>query len=186
VSDASRGSYLSPEPLLQNPNWVESELQSGHQVPAYAYARNNPVRYVDPDGLQVAIPFPIPWPALPSALPYAAFLATVGPLGAVGAAHINGVGAFHDPPAGIPYPPVVPPALPHPASEPGVSDLPAPVCTDASGESKRQRRKRCWKEKNDFYEMCVKFSCNPADFECTRICADDSELAYQECLKGGG
>ena len=43
--------YLSPEPLLQDPSWVAGELQSGYQVPAYSYARNNPVRYVDPTGL---------------------------------------------------------------------------------------------------------------------------------------
>jgi hypothetical protein len=43
-------SYLSPEPLLQSPKWVRSELVGGHQVPTYAYARNNPVAYVDPTG----------------------------------------------------------------------------------------------------------------------------------------
>lgn len=44
------GSYLSPEPLLQNPWWVRRELKAGHQVLPYGYARNNPVRYVDPSG----------------------------------------------------------------------------------------------------------------------------------------
>jgi hypothetical protein len=43
--------YLSPEPLLQDPKWVSEELQSGHQVPAYSYARNNPLPYTDPTGL---------------------------------------------------------------------------------------------------------------------------------------
>ena len=47
--------YLSPEPLLQDPKWVSEELQSGHQVPAYSYARNNPIRYVDPIGLHAWI-----------------------------------------------------------------------------------------------------------------------------------
>ncbi|MCU0697390.1 MAG: RHS repeat-associated core domain-containing protein [Myxococcaceae bacterium] len=49
--DASTGRYLSPEPLLQSPTWVANELRSGHQVPTYAYARNNPVRFTDPKGL---------------------------------------------------------------------------------------------------------------------------------------
>ena len=47
--------YLSPEPLLQNPNWVASQLRSGRQVPSYSYALNNPVRYADRDGLRVEL-----------------------------------------------------------------------------------------------------------------------------------
>jgi RHS repeat-associated protein len=49
--DPYTGRYLSPEPLLQNPEWVRSELEDGHQVPAYSYARNNPVSTTDPTGL---------------------------------------------------------------------------------------------------------------------------------------
>ncbi len=45
------GRYLSPEPMLQYPTWVMSELQSGFQVPAYAYACTNPIGNGDPDGL---------------------------------------------------------------------------------------------------------------------------------------
>lgn len=43
--------YLSPEPLLEDPKWVRSELAAGHQVPTYSYARNNPVSNLDPTGL---------------------------------------------------------------------------------------------------------------------------------------
>ena len=42
--------YLSPEPLVQNPNWVKSELASGHQVLPYGYGRNNPITNADPTG----------------------------------------------------------------------------------------------------------------------------------------
>lgn len=45
--------YLSPEPLLQSPTWVASRLRSGVQTPSYSYAANNPVYFVDPDGLDV-------------------------------------------------------------------------------------------------------------------------------------
>ncbi len=48
----SLGHYLSPEPLLQSPTWVASQVRSGRQVPSYSYAMNNPVRYVDRDGLE--------------------------------------------------------------------------------------------------------------------------------------
>jgi hypothetical protein len=47
----SLGRYLSPEPLLQDPNWVRDEAQDGFSTPTYAYARNNPLRYTDPTGL---------------------------------------------------------------------------------------------------------------------------------------
>lgn len=45
--------YLSPEPLLQDPSWVASQLRSGRQVPTYSYALNNPVGLTDPTGLDV-------------------------------------------------------------------------------------------------------------------------------------
>lgn len=49
-------SYLSPEPLLQNPAWSIGKLQQGTQVPSYAYADNNPVGGTDPSGLYVIGP----------------------------------------------------------------------------------------------------------------------------------
>lgn len=51
VSPESSGRYLSPEPMLQEPQWVRDEAQDGFSTPTYAYARNNPLRYVDPTGL---------------------------------------------------------------------------------------------------------------------------------------
>ena len=44
-------SYLSPEPLLQDPKWVRDEASDGFSAPTYSYARNNPVKYIDPTGL---------------------------------------------------------------------------------------------------------------------------------------
>jgi len=49
--EPSTGRYLSPEPMLQDPKWVTGELASGHQVPAYSYANNNPIANTDPNGL---------------------------------------------------------------------------------------------------------------------------------------
>lgn len=55
MSDANRGSYLSPEPLLQDPTWVASQLRSGQQVPTYSYALNNPIAHIDPNGLDAYV-----------------------------------------------------------------------------------------------------------------------------------
>lgn len=54
-NDLEPRQYLSPEPLLQSPDWVASQLRSGQQVPSYSYAGNNPVGNVDPNGLETLI-----------------------------------------------------------------------------------------------------------------------------------
>ncbi|MBL8912036.1 MAG: hypothetical protein JNM17_15180 [Archangium sp.] len=46
--------YLSPEPLTQSPVYLRRMAQAGLGVPTYAYAANNPLRYVDPNGLSPA------------------------------------------------------------------------------------------------------------------------------------
>ncbi len=62
------GRYLSPEPLLVDPEWVASEASQGFQTATYGYALNNPVKYTDPDGLTSFI-FEPP-PNLPKDAPF--------------------------------------------------------------------------------------------------------------------
>jgi hypothetical protein len=45
------GRYLSPEPLLQDPDYLMSMASRAMAVPSYAYAFNNSISLVDPDGL---------------------------------------------------------------------------------------------------------------------------------------
>ena len=37
--------------MWTNPRYVDEETRAGENVPAYSYAGNNPLIYVDPDGL---------------------------------------------------------------------------------------------------------------------------------------
>ncbi len=55
-SDLEPSRYLSPEPLLQSSTYARLMAQSGMRVPAYAYAANNPISYVDPSGLAIMGP----------------------------------------------------------------------------------------------------------------------------------
>ena len=50
------GAYLQPEPMLADPKFVRAMAESGHSLPVYAYANNNPIYYVDRNGKWFAIP----------------------------------------------------------------------------------------------------------------------------------
>ena len=43
--------YLQPEPMLQDPLFSVSMALQGNSPPVYSYALNNPIRYVDRNGL---------------------------------------------------------------------------------------------------------------------------------------
>jgi RHS repeat-associated protein len=52
--DPSIGRYLQPEPMLANPEFSVRMAKTGMSAPVFAYAGNNPVAFVDPDGLAVS------------------------------------------------------------------------------------------------------------------------------------
>ena len=68
--------YLSPEPMLQQPAYVQMRAGQGVATPTYAYASNNPLARIDPDG-RIDIPIPngptVNWPdpAIPLLIPAA-------------------------------------------------------------------------------------------------------------------
>lgn len=122
------GRYLSPEPLLQSPEFVRSMAENGYSTPTYAYALNNPVRHTDPTGLAV----PLVLPLIAITVEELAMGGAVA-FGAAGAGSVAGAASQlppinwggDEPGAGVPYPPSMPaPAIPQPASEPGCSVVP--------------------------------------------------------------
>ncbi|WP_223759271.1 RHS repeat domain-containing protein [Myxococcus sp. RHSTA-1-4] len=60
--DPGIGRYLQPEPMLKEPEWVKGQAFRGFTAPAYAYANNNPLHFVDPDGNNILV---IPLPQAP-------------------------------------------------------------------------------------------------------------------------
>ncbi|MBI4934259.1 MAG: RHS domain-containing protein [Actinobacteria bacterium] len=56
--EPATGRYLAQEPLTRAPMYLRQMAESGYGVPAYAYALNNPVRYVDLNGLDPGVPYP--------------------------------------------------------------------------------------------------------------------------------
>ncbi len=118
--------YLSPEPMLQKPTWVMAELQHGFQVPTYAYARNNPLGNIDPDGRLVFAPFAIPLWAWATGAGIAGF--GIG----FGASQLA-------PPVMTGAPPPNPAPIPAPTPTPGPSPAPSPgpMCGPGGGDWRR-------------------------------------------------
>ena len=132
--DATTGRYLSPEPMLQSPVYLRRMAQAGLQVPTYAYALNNPIGYVDRNGLDpvagAAVGAEVGSFAGPAGAAIGAAVGAVaGTAGAaavtaaiVNAPPINWAGT--EPGAGVPLPPTVSPPSPLPGSEPGSPNIP--------------------------------------------------------------
>lgn len=113
------GTWISPEPMLQDPNFVKS---MGLPTPTYAYALNNPVRYVDSDGR-----FPWTWEGIKLVAKYYAGELT----GLAGGAGSLGVGVALWPSSIGPEPHIdwnAPPAMgpKHPPFGDGPKNRPAP------------------------------------------------------------
>jgi hypothetical protein len=70
VIHAYNARYLSPEPLLEDPLYILGEHLSGFTTPTYGYARNNPLAYLDPDGLNPGDVFRTPDEAAQDAFDY--------------------------------------------------------------------------------------------------------------------
>jgi hypothetical protein len=159
--------YLSPEPLLQSPDWVASQLRSGRQVAVYAYAFNNPIGVVDPTGLDGTVA--IPWLVGASSTPWLAYASAgavaVGATGLAAFTLAYGPGQYADPPAGIPYPYEAPFLEPvdHPISEPGMPECAVAASSRATPE---QRRQQCVHhceggDPSAFRRFCARFGRRP-------------------------
>lgn len=143
------GQYLSPEPLLSNSRVVMGELGNGYPVRGYAYAGNNPVSMVDPDGL---LRMTTETPAGIKALIAAGMIAPPSIATEVGPVILGGAACFltqavgrkgdpstyppRDPETGrfiprpqlAPQPDASPPPPPTPPRPPGSPNVPSPRC----------------------------------------------------------
>jgi RHS repeat-associated protein len=66
--DPMIGRYLQPEPLLRHSSWVRGQARLGINPPVYGYANNNPLHFIDSNGLAAgALPFI--WPTATRLIP---------------------------------------------------------------------------------------------------------------------
>ena len=70
--DPELGRFLTPDPLMLELDYRKDEVETssgkvdllgyfGGGLDWYEYCGQNPVKYIDPDGNQMAIPIPLPW-----------------------------------------------------------------------------------------------------------------------------
>ncbi|WP_181791265.1 RHS repeat-associated core domain-containing protein [Myxococcus llanfairpwllgwyngyllgogerychwyrndrobwllllantysiliogogogochensis] len=77
--DPTIGQYLQPEPLLNSARTIKKAASNGSPLPTYGYAQNNPIQFIDPDGLKARCPNGF-WIGAPLALGEIA----IGPTGGLG------------------------------------------------------------------------------------------------------
>jgi RHS repeat-associated protein len=68
--DPSIGRYLHSEPILARPEYTALMAASGYSIPAYAYAANNPLFFMDKNGLWIRNYGPRPIPVKPEDGPW--------------------------------------------------------------------------------------------------------------------
>ena len=124
--------YLSPEPLLQEPDWVAGQLRSGHQVPTYSYARNNPIAYSDSTGLYASGK---PYPENPAEVTATAAVFSHPVTAALAIGFGLGFGASQLVP---PFMSSGPSPTPSPAPVPAPSPTPPPAPNPSCGGNWRQ------------------------------------------------
>jgi hypothetical protein len=163
---------------------VNDMASTGMSVPTYAYALNNPVRYVDRNGLDPVAGATLGAEAGSLAGPAgAAAGAAVGAiLGTavaaavtstiVNAPPINWAGT--EPGAGVPWPDASTPtivATPSSSREVGGAGL---VCMAAA---KKKSKNDCVREAGQFYFECLKYG-DP------RTCGTERKQVYKACMEG--
>ena len=194
--------YLSPEPLLQSPDFVSAMAQEGMSTQTYAYALNNPIRYVDRNGLCVSgagVDTALCLLYAGEALEAVALAFGYGVVGGMGASVVNNNTS-----------PGMPPGISSGAQGGSGSTGPldpisgtggtgagsgaagaAGACVGAAATGALAgaivSRQECKRRRLNFVRECIKTNCRGASspkagMQCIADCQSEGEMNYKACL----